>query len=521
MSFVYPWVFFFFIPLTIFYTTDIKKYDKEKQRQRKLLFGAAFFMLLALSRPVITHSLNEQKFDAQNFIIALDASYSMQADDVKPNRYTAAKETIKSLLEAQPNNRFSIFTFTSNALLISPPTTDTAISLIALDALNPKYIMTKGTSLLALLQSVAKTSYEKKKLILFSDGGEEHNLDKLVNFAKEHSIIPYVIAVGSSKGAVLHENGKNLKDDKGNLVISRVNPILKDFAQMSGGKFYALDSSNKNIANAITADLVNNDSQEDATIEVMSYTELFAIPTFLALILFIIAVTKIQFMLPFVLIIILPYPAHSAMFDFYHLSKAKDSFAQKKYKTAVNEFDKIEPSVQSYYNKGVAYYKDKQYKNAIKTFTQIRTQKPKLKQKLFYNMGNCAVKLQKYDRAKIYYQKALQLGYDKDAYSNLLILQKYKEKVDISDMLPPNETKKQTQASKRNNTKKDESKSNAANSNSNQKVGESSNGSASNKGKQTKKPTKKSNKLNKFQYKIGYKAYELINKGYTNENHPW
>lgn len=522
MSFVYIWVFFLFIPLYLFYKTDIKQFDEKKQFQRRLLFTSLALMLLAMARPVITHSINEQKFDAQDFIIALDASYSMQADDIKPSRYEAAKENIKAILQSLPNNRFSIFAFTSNAMLISPPTTDIGISLIALNALNPKYILTKGTSLYALLQTIAKTSYDKKKLIIFTDGGEDHNLQRLVATAKQYNIVPYVVAVGSDKGAVLHDNGKNLEDVKGNLVISRINPILKNFALQSGGKYYELSSNSFSALDELLSDLSNTqNNDEESKIHVLTYTELFWIPLALALIFFFIAVTKIHQLFFLSLLMFSPYEAHSSLLDFYHLDKAQKSYNEKKYKNAAAEFSKLPPSVQSYYNMGVAYYKDKQYKSAIKIFSKIKSKDPKIKQNLYYNMGNCAQRLKKYDRAKIYYQKALGLGFDKQAYENLMNIYGLQEKVDISDMLPPNETDTQTQASKNNNTKKDESKSSSKESKSNQKAAESSNGSASNKGKETQKPLKKNDTINKSQYKLGYKAYELINKGYTNEKHPW
>ena len=522
MSFVYFWVFFLFLPLYLFYKSDIKQFDEKKQLQRKVLFISLFFMLLSLSRPVITHSMNEQKFDAQDFIIALDASYSMQADDIKPNRYEAAKRNIKTILQNLPNNRFSIFAFTSNAMLISPPTTDTAISLIALNTLNPKYILTKGTSLHALLKTVAKTSYEQKKLIIFTDGGDDYNLQRVVKITKQNNIIPYIVAVGSQKGAVLHENGKNLKDAKGNLIISRVNPILKDFAKKSGGKYYALNTDSSAVIKELISDLSQAQEQdEQSNIHVLTYTELFWIPLIIAILLFFIAVTKVHQILFFSIIFFIPYQGHTSILDFYHLHKAKKSYETQHYKEAAAEFSKLPPSIQSYYNLGVSYYKDKQYKSAIQTFSKIKSTDPKIKQKLYYNMGNCAVHLQKYDRAKIYYQKALGLGFDKDAYDNLMHIYKLQEKVDISDMLPPNETDKQTQASKKSNEKKDESKSSAKESKSEQKASQSSSGSASNKGKEQQKPLKKNDTINKSQYKLGYKAYELINKGYTNEKHPW
>ncbi|MCJ7765215.1 MAG: VWA domain-containing protein, partial [Thiovulaceae bacterium] len=253
------------------------------------------FIIIALTRPVLPNTLKKQKVDARDFIIAIDASYSMQADDLKPSRYAVAKQTIQALLEQLPKDRFSIFAFTSNAMLISPPTTDTEISMMALDVLNPAFILTKGTSINALLKTVSRTSYEEKHLIIFSDGGEDHALQNLVSLAKKNNIIPYIAATGSHDGTILKLDGRNVKDENSNIVISRINPILKDFAFKSGGKYYALDSSTKSIVSNIIADLESDTKKaEPTTIEVLSFTELFWIPLLLAILLFFAAVTKIH-----------------------------------------------------------------------------------------------------------------------------------------------------------------------------------------------------------------------------------
>ena len=136
-------------------------------KQTKLLLLVLVLSIVALSRPALQNKLTQQKFNANEYIIALDASFSMQADDLYPTRYEVAKKNIISLLNIDKKDRFSIFAFTTNPLLICPPTTDTQIALSALKALVPKYILTKGTSLEALLKFVAKLPQEKKNLIVF------------------------------------------------------------------------------------------------------------------------------------------------------------------------------------------------------------------------------------------------------------------------------------------------------------------------------------------------------------------
>ncbi|MDA3945807.1 MAG: VWA domain-containing protein, partial [Helicobacteraceae bacterium] len=389
MIFLYPWLFFLLIPLYILYRSEHTSYESGRQRQRQLLYLTIAFILMALTRPVITNTIENQKFDSHDFIIAIDASYSMQADDLKPTRYEIAKQNIGELLKELPKDRFSIFAFTSNAMLISPPTTDTEISMMALDILNPEYILTKGTSLYALLNTVSKTSYEKKYLIIFSDGGEEHNLQRVVSLAKKSTIIPYIIATGSHNGAVLKMNEKNIKDENNNLVISRINPILKDFALQSGGKYYELDSQTRSIVADIVSDLKTDVKETERTdIEVLSFTELFWIPLLLAILLFFTAVTKIhQLYLLLFAITALPESSHAYILDFYHVNKANNHYYKKEYLDSAIEFEKVTPSVESYYNIGVAYYKSGQYKKAIQTFSKIKTRDKNIKQKLFYNMG--------------------------------------------------------------------------------------------------------------------------------------
>lgn len=525
MTFIYPFVFFLFIPLFILYRYERITTERYKRRARILLYLSISFAILALSRPVILNTLEKQKFDAQDFIVSIDASYSMQAADLEPTRYIVAKETLKEIIKALPKNRFSIFAFTSNAILISPPTTDSAISFMALDSLEPKYILTKGTSLIELLKTVSKTSYEKKSLIIFSDGGEDYDLDTLVKTAKKNNIAPYVVATGSSSGSVLTLNNRNIKDEKNNLVISRINPILKKFASLSGGKYYLLDSLNSDVVKEILSD-INGAQNQKIEIDVVSYTELFHFAALLTLLSFLMAVTKIHELYVFIPLLFLPNTAHSQILDFYHIHNANSAFKEANYAQSAEEFKKLTPSVKSYYNRAVANYKAEKYKEAVQIFATIKTTDPLLKQSIFYNMGNCAVKLGKFKRAKIYYQKALSLGYDDDSFYNLRLLYQLnlKEKLETSNMLPKKEVKKEPQASKKEKPKKNAEKkesSKSSSSKSKHEASKSSSGSSDSKGKEKKQALQKTDKPVNAEYKIGYKAYELINKGYTDEKHPW
>ncbi|WP_457744348.1 VWA domain-containing protein [Sulfurimonas sp.] len=514
MTLLNPWVLLGLIPLYFIYKKHI---NTEVKRQVYILYLALFFMMITASRPALTHNKIDQKFNAEDYIIALDASYSMQANDLKPSRYILAKKAIKKLLKLHPKDRFTLFAFTSNALLISPPTTDTALGMQALNTLNPNYILTKSTSLLHLFESVAKLSLQKKKLIIFSDGGDEHNLGELVNLLKKNNITPYIVAMATNKGAVLKKDGKYIKDKHAALVVSRINPMLKDLVHASHGKYYELTSLN--IINKLSDDLREDANKKNLTIKVQSYQELFAIPLAIALFLYFIAVTKIHQLYIFLPLILLPYRADAALLDFYHLANANKDFKHKQYHQSALNFTKVSPSVASYYNIATSYYKAGEYKNALRYFTQIKTAHIKTKQAILYDIANCAVHLKKYDTAKDYYIRALALGEDKDALYNLHLLEKRRLKTSKNVAKKESSKKQKNKNKTKQKQKKSQSKSKGSSS-SNRKSIQSTNGQGGNKKKQKSILfVKQKNQQNK--YKMAYKAYKIINKGYANEKEPW
>ena len=533
MGILHFWVLLFAIPLFFIYKRHLQEVENAPLvdnsavgvRQIQLLYLSLFFLLVSLSRPVIEHSRVDEKFDAQEFIIAIDASFSMQAEDLKPTRYAVAKEGIQKLLKARPMDRFALFAFTSNALLISPPTTDTSISMMALEALEPRFILTKSTNLKSLFTTIGQSSFVEKKLILFSDGGEEHNVEMLSKLCRQYNIILYIVAVGSDAGASLKKEGKVIRDQYGALVVSRINPILEELVHKTGGDYFRLESSDLGVIDAL-ARSIDSQKSEVSNVSVISYIELYYIPLVLAMILFFIAVTNLhqRYFIPLFLLL-LPYPPlHAHPLDFYYLDRAESASKASHYKEAVEYFKKVTPTTKSYYNIGTSYYKLGDYKRALEYFGIIETQDKLLKGHIFYNMGNCAVRLERYDRAMKYYQQALTLGEDADARYNLRLLQKMRltNKNNVSDMLPQRDAKTKKNSSKKLNNTEDDKKEGSSKGNSNRQSDQSSAGAGSSKKGETKKADQTDNATTpKSEYKVGYKLYELINKGYTDEQEPW
>jgi len=512
MLFLNPLAFVAIIFVVVAFWCIIKiKNNEDILLQTKLMLLSLVLLLIAWSRPVIEHQNNTQELYSKEIVIALDISYSMMAQDVKPNRYSVAKEVIQKVLQKIPTSRVTLFVFTANPLMITPPTLDHEVAQNALDAIHPEYVLSKSTSITNLLEAITQLEKTPKELLFFSDGGEEKDLALMVQNAKKANLHVNVVAVGSKQGALLYKDGVALQNKKGELVISRINPLLKQLAHTTGG-FYIPLESNKDISMTII-DKLQTASSQKISFTTYSYTELYPYPLVVAFVVLLVAYTQLlnRWILVGLLMVFFPLKGYSD--DGFSLYK------NKHYLQAAQAFLALPPSSKSYYNAAVAFYKAKRYKKALTLLSQIKTPDKTFKANIFYNMGNCAVALQKYSRAKVLYQKALWLNpNDKDAKANLLLLYRYnlKDGVDVADMMPHVNDTSSTTTSASNEQPQQQQKQGSSNNSQNAR----SSGSVSSSAKVAQKQTKyKHSATHSMQF--GYSAYELINKGYINETKPW
>ncbi|MEA1880776.1 MAG: VWA domain-containing protein, partial [Campylobacterota bacterium] len=222
MTLLYPSVLILFIPLLLLYIRS------DKRIVIRVHIIVLMLLILALSRPTIKESLQTVEIEAKDIIIALDVSYSMHATDIAPTRYSFAKETIQSLLHKNPTDNIMLMVFTSNPLLLSPPTTDHKLIEVALQSFNPQFILTKGTSLEKLftkIHTIQKDQTGHKSLILITDGGEEDSVDVLAQKLEKSNVSLITLALGTKRGtSIKAKNDTLLKDKEGHLIISRINP---------------------------------------------------------------------------------------------------------------------------------------------------------------------------------------------------------------------------------------------------------------------------------------------------------
>ena len=454
MSFLYPEYLALIIPIVIYL---LQNSFKLKIRMHLIIL---IFVLLSLSRPVVDKYEQNSALKGRDIVIALDISHSMQADDVKPNRYEFAKSCIKELLTKNPNDNIMLIAFTTNQLLLSPPTTDHQLIFIALDSLDLDYILTKGTSLKSLFLKLISMDITDKNLILITDGGDEVDADELVDILDGQTKTLSILALGDASGSTI-KNADNtlLKDADGNLVISRINPLLQELATKLDANY--VEASKSVLESVEILDKKLQKSDELFYKKEHNYFELYQVPLFIAIVLFFMLHTKW---------------AKYLLIAFAFLS--------------VNIEASSEVTLQSKILKANRYYKQKDYEKALKIYISIKTTSPTIKQALYYNTANCFTMLGNYNDAKVFYAKSLQLFDDEDAKFNL-------KQIALKQNKKPKDDGKTLKSSKQNSSAKGDFE------------------------KDNKKNNKSKVQDAKQKYKISSKTYELINKGYIYENKPW
>jgi Ca-activated chloride channel family protein len=473
----------------------------KKNNKNWMLYLSLSLMIVSLSRLVLTKQDIDESINAKEIIIALDVSYSMRADDIKPTRLEKAKELIKKIVIENKNDKFSLFAFTTNPLILTPATTDYKLLLVALDSLKVDNILTHGTDFKTLFTRLEKINSPQKNLLLFSDGGDMKDID----IPEDLSI--FAIGMATTKGGMLLDSyGKKLKDDKGDLVISRLNLNLKQLAEKSGGEFIYHDDLDLSLDFIKQKELILKKQK--------GYIELFWIPLVLALIFFFLYFVKV----PKKFLLLLPFlgvSSEASMLDWYYIKEANISYKNSSYKKAIENFENIgHKTMQSELNLANCYYQAGQYKKAKSLYKSLKSKNPQIKKIIFYKLGNCSAKLKEYKQARVYYQKALSFGDDKDIVYNLkLIVKKIdQQRRDFPAFKSEDKAKENTPqgSDKKKNENKGSKKSTKTG------VGSKAQGSSS----KTKSNTKKVNS-SKITRPLGYKAYELINKGYIDEKTPW
>ncbi len=258
-----------------------------------LLTGFFGFSILALARPQWGMKIETVQRQGVDLIVALDTSFSMNAEDVPPNRLAKAKSEIRDLIDRLKGDRVGLLVFAGSAVVQCPLTLDYGAAELFLDIADTGIVPDPGTSLAAAIQTATSAFIAKEKkykvLVIFTDGEDlEGQVRPACDRAREAGVIIYTVGIGSPEGKpipVRNEKGDVVeyrKDPEGQIVVSRLDErALAEIATQTGGRYFRASTS-ENELDQIYDDMTHMEKKLLETRLYQNYEDRFQYPLALA-----------------------------------------------------------------------------------------------------------------------------------------------------------------------------------------------------------------------------------------------
>ena len=415
-----------------------------------LLSLALLFFAIGMARPQLGAILKEKQVKGAEIMVVLDVSNSMLAEDYSPNRLERAKLAISKLVDELQGDRIGLIIFAGESFVQLPVTSDYVSAKIFLNSITTESVPVQGTAMGDAIRTAIKSftseSENCRAIILITDG--ENHEDDPVSAAKDAVDMGarvFCIGVGSPEGKPIPMDGGLLKDNDGNIVVTRLDEkTLRDVASAGRGLYVRAGNTEFGL-NPVIDEIRSLDAKDFQSVVFEEYDEqymyFFAIALIFMLIEFMISDTRNRRSLfgrgkgmVAVLILMLASPVMlQAQSDRSEVRAGNREFKKGEFREAELDYKRAleedSTSVTAKYNLGNALYKTESYSEAelyLKGLgDSLKSVSASKASDCFHNSGNLALKQKKYQEAVDAYKESLRLEPDNfETKSNLAYAQK-------------------------------------------------------------------------------------------------
>ena len=222
---------------------------------------AWLFLVVAAARPQFGSKLREEKVQGIEMMLAVDVSNSMLAEDFEPTRLERTKYAVNRLFEGLDQDRVGLVVFAGEAKVQLPITTDYRMARAFARKIDPSLVSVQGTDIAQAI-SLASLSFSGavtvgdadenagaddvqervargKAIILITDGeGHDGDVMQAARRAAEQGIRIYTVGIGTPEGAPIRIGGEFVKDEKGDMVVSKLDEeTLRAIADETDGLY--------------------------------------------------------------------------------------------------------------------------------------------------------------------------------------------------------------------------------------------------------------------------------------------
>jgi Ca-activated chloride channel family protein len=209
----------------------------------------ALLLLLGIGTATVAYAtpqvLAPEARERSILVVTLDVSTSMLAEDVAPNRITAAVRAAQDFVEALPPQvEVGLVVYNANVRLVSPPTADHALVARELEGLGLSggtalgdAVTTGLTSLPADFKAGPSEGPPAARIVVLSDGGSTTGrpVDQAAEEARRAGVPVSTIAYGTPEGIVVQG------DQTFPVPVDTV--VLEQLAEATGGTAYLAASA--------------------------------------------------------------------------------------------------------------------------------------------------------------------------------------------------------------------------------------------------------------------------------------
>lgn len=408
---------------------SVKNKHMNKTTRNTLMFISLILMIISLSRPVANEKEHSFKQEVASIVIAVDVSKSMLATDIYPNRLTLAKKKVLELINNSKENALAVVVFAKSSFILSPITQDFNSLKILVENFDTGANFDNGSNIFSTLETTNKLlkDYENKNLLILSDGGNNSNFEKEIEYAKENKISIYTIALGKKEASPIKlQDGNFLTKKDGSIVTVSLNENIKELSFATNGGYINYTNSNQDIKEILKDINKKAVKKELESKKFKTYTELFYYPLALALLVLLISLSSLpsfkkkNIALSFLLSFIFSHEnLNASIMDFRTIENANEAYENENYEKASKDYEKVLKTSESFYNLGNSLYKEGKYKEALSRYKNVTTANKDLEYQKLHNMGNTYAKLNDLENAVKMYEKALKLKEDEQTKQNL------------------------------------------------------------------------------------------------------
>lgn len=209
-----------------------------------LTYCGLALIIIALARPQLENTTIERKAEGIDITLCLDISSSMLAEDLKPNRFEAAKQVAIDFIDKRISDRIGLVIFARQSFTVCPPTLDYRLLKELLDNVEMGVIddgTAIGMGIATAINRLKESDAKSKVIIVLTDGQNnsgEIDPSTAADLAISYGIRIYSIGAGSRGTAPYPVQDPIFGKRYQNVKVEIDEEMMTQIAEATGGRYF-------------------------------------------------------------------------------------------------------------------------------------------------------------------------------------------------------------------------------------------------------------------------------------------